>query len=129
LARALKPSNAAEAEQLMARYTAVQNERRILDRTGTLANNGSVAASAHDWPEATRQFKEAITECGDCAMKADLHKKLGLIYCQSGDLERGEKELMTANTIKATDPEIGHALQLIVQARNQRSRSEARKAQ
>src|SRR5205823_2293798 len=38
LARALRSSNAAEADELMARYTAVQKERRILDRTGTLAN-------------------------------------------------------------------------------------------
>ena len=128
LARALRSSDAAEAEQLMARYTAVQKERRILDRAGTLANNGAVAASAHDWPEAIRQLREAVTECGDCAVKADLHKKLGLIYCQSGDLENGEKELMTADTIKGTDPEIGQALQLIVQARNQRSGSETGKA-
>ena len=49
----------------MARYTAVQKDRRILDRAATLANNGVVAASAHDWPEATRQLKDALAECGD----------------------------------------------------------------
>jgi hypothetical protein len=66
----------------------------------TLANKAAVAASAHDWPEATRQLKEAITECGDCAVKADLHKKLGLIDCQSGNIENGEKELLVANALK-----------------------------
>ena len=128
LARALRSTDAAEAEQLMARYTAVQKERRILDRAGTVANNGAVAASAHDWPEATRQLKEAITECGDCAVKADLHKRLGLIHCQSGDLESCEKELLTANALKPKDPEIARALELVAQARNQRSGDGAGKA-
>jgi tetratricopeptide (TPR) repeat protein len=129
LARALRSTDPTESEQLMARYTAVQKERRILDRAGTLANNGALAASAHDWPEATRALKQAITECGDCAVKADLHKKLGLIDCQSGDLKNGEKELLTANALKPADPEITRALQLIAQAKDQRSSSEARKAQ
>lgn len=113
----------------MARYVAVQKERRILDRMGTLASNATVAASAHDWLEASRDLKEAITECGDCSVKADLHKRLGLIECQSGDLASGEKELLTASSLKPSDPEIANALELIAQARNQQSRSSSGKAQ
>jgi predicted negative regulator of RcsB-dependent stress response len=101
----------------------LQKERRILDRTDTLANNGVVAASAHDWPEATKQLKDAIAECGDCQVKADLHKRLGLIHCQAGDLDGGEKELLTANALKPADPEIQHALELIARARNQHASS------
>lgn len=128
LARALRPTDPNEAAQMMARYAAVQKEQQILDRAGTLANNGVVAASAHDWPEATRQLKEAIIACGDCSVKADLHKRLGLIDCQSGDLQNAQKELLTASALKPTDPEIARALQLIAQVQNQRSASEARKA-
>ena len=94
-----------------------------MDRACTLANNSSVAASAHDWPEATRQMKEAIAECGDCALKADLHKKLGLIDCQSGDLKNGEKELLAASALKPGDPDIERALKLIAQTRDQRAGS------
>lgn len=119
LARALRSSDRAESDKLMARYVEIQKQRRILDSAGTLANDGVVAASAHDWPEATRQLKAAIAECGDCAVQADLHKKLGLIDCQAGDLNNGEKELLTAKGLKPTDPEIQRALQLIAQARNQ----------
>ena len=36
------------------------------------------------------------------AAKADLHRKLGIIDCQSGDLDKGEKELQAA---KALNPE------------------------
>lgn len=118
LARALRSSDRAESDKFMARYVEIQKQRRILDSAGTLANNGVVAASAHDWPEATRQLKAALAECGDCAVKADLHKKLGLIDCQAGDLNDGERELLTAKALKPTDTEIQRALQLIADARN-----------
>jgi tetratricopeptide (TPR) repeat protein len=128
LAHALRSTDRTESAQLMGRYEKIQKERRILDRAGTLANNGVVAASAHDWPEATRQLKEALAECGECAMEADLHKKLGLIDCQAGDLDNGEKELQAANTLKPVDPEIHRALELIARARKQSSASAAGKA-
>ena len=116
LARALRSTDQAESEQLMARYIAVQKERRILDRADTLANNGIEAASAHDWPEAIRQLKEAIAACGDCAAKADLHRKLGIIDCQAGDLENGEKELLAAKALKPDDPVTQAALELVARA-------------
>jgi tetratricopeptide (TPR) repeat protein len=128
LARALRSSDRAESDQFMARYSAIQKERRIVDSVDTLANNGVVAASAHDWPEAIRQLKAAIAQCGDCAVKADLHKKLGLIDCQAGDLNNSEKELLAAKALKPSDPEIEHALELIAAARNQHSASIAGKA-
>jgi tetratricopeptide (TPR) repeat protein len=127
VARALRSSDRAESDQFMARYVEIQKQRRILDNAGTLANDGVVAASAHDWSEATRQLKAAIAECGNCAVKADLHKKLGLIDCQAGDLNNGEKELLAAKTSKPSDPEIQRALELITQARNQHSASAAGK--
>jgi len=77
-----------------------------------------LAASAHDWPEATRQVKAAIAECGDCAAKADLHKNSGLIDCQAGDLNNGERNCSPPKALKPTDPEIQRALQLIAEARN-----------
>ena len=128
LARALRSTDGPEADKFMARYVEIQKQRRILDSAGTLANNGVVAASAHDWPEATRQLKAAIAQCGDCALKAELFKKLGLINCQAGDLNDGEKELLAAKALKPADPEIQSALQLIAEARNQHSGSAAGKA-
>ncbi len=128
LAHALRTSDRAESDQFMARYVEIQKQRHIIDNAGTLANNGVVAASAHDWPEATRQLKAAITECGDCAVRADLHKKLGLIDCQAGDLKGGEKELLAAKALKPADPEIQSALQLIAEVKNQHSASAAHKA-
>ena len=119
LARALRSTDRAESEQLMTRYMHVQKERRILDRADTLANNGIEAASAHDWPEAIRQLKEGIAACGDCAAKADLHRKLGIIDCQAGDLDNGEKELLVAKALKPADPVTQAALELIARARSE----------
>jgi tetratricopeptide (TPR) repeat protein len=128
LAHALRSTDSTESEKFMARYAEIQKQRRILDNAGTLANNGVVSASAHDWPEATRQLKAAIAECGDCVMKADLFKKLGLINCQAGNLNDGERELLAAKALKPADLEIQSALQLIAEARNQHAGSAAGKA-
>jgi tetratricopeptide (TPR) repeat protein len=123
LARALRPTDRAESDQLMERYTAVQKEHRITDRADTLANNGVEAASVHDWPEAIRQLNEAIVACGDCAVIADLHRKLGIVECQAGELEKGEKELLAAKALKPTDPVTQAALELVARARSQRRAS------
>ena len=123
LARALRSTDPAESDQVMARYTAVQKEHRIIDRADTLANNGVEAASVHDWPEAKRQLNEAIAACGDCAAIADLHRKLGIIECQAGELDKCEKELLAAKALKPTDPVTQAALELVARARSQRSAS------
>jgi tetratricopeptide (TPR) repeat protein len=128
LAHALRSTDQAESEQMMARYIAVQKERSILDRAGTLANNGIEAASAHDWPEAIGQLKEAIAACGECAAKADLHRKLGIIDCQSGDLDNGERELQAAQALNPADPVTQAAIELVARARSQRSAPAAGKA-
>lgn len=128
LARALRATDRTQSEQLMERYVAVQKQRRILDRADTLANNGVEAESAHQWPEAIRLLKEAIAACGDCAEKADLHRKLGIIDCQAGKLDDGEKELLAAKALKPDDPVTQAALELIARARNEDSASANRKA-
>lgn len=128
LARALRSTDPAESEQFMARYTAIQKEQQSLDQVNTLANDGLAAATAHDWPEAIRQLKAAIAECNGCTAKADLHKKLGLIDCQAGDLDNGEKELRAANALKPSDLEVQHALELIARSRSRHAKSDEGKA-
>jgi tetratricopeptide (TPR) repeat protein len=119
LSRALRPLDAAEAARLMNKYAAVQKERRIIDRAETLANDAVASMQAQDWPQAIRQLKEAIAACGECSVRAELHKKLGLMHCHAGDLDSGEKELRLAQAAKPDDPEVERALALIAQARKQ----------
>lgn len=128
LAHTLRPTDQAQSDQFMARYTAVQKERHILDQTDMLANNGVEAESAHDWPAAIRQLKEAIAACGDCVAQADLHRKLGIVDCQAGDLNNGEKELLAAKALNPADPVTQAALALIAQARSRHSAAAVGKA-
>ncbi|HEV3192179.1 MAG TPA: tetratricopeptide repeat protein [Polyangiaceae bacterium] len=120
LARALQSTVPDEAARLMTRYSEVQKKRDIVDQAGTLGNDALAAGAAHDWPEAIRQFQKAIEVCGDCAIKADLHKKLGLTDCQMGDIDNGEKELRLAQALKPADPDVERALGRIALARTKR---------
>jgi Flp pilus assembly protein TadD len=130
LARAVKTTDPEESARLMARYREVQKTRNIVDQAGTLGNDALAAGKAHDWPEAISQFHKAIDLCGNCPLKPDLHKKLGLTYCQMGDLDKGEKELRLAQGLKPADPDIERALGRIaaVRAKQSASRPEPRKA-
>jgi tetratricopeptide (TPR) repeat protein len=125
LAQAVKATDPNEASRLLARYNDVQKKRDIVDQAGTLGNDALAAGAAHDWPEAIRQFQKAIEVCGDCAIKADLHKKLGLTDCQMGDIDNGEKELRLAQTLKPADPDIERALGRIAAVRAKRLTSHA----
>lgn len=102
----------------MALYMYLWSLSLQLHRADALANNGIEAASAHDWPAAIQQMKDAISACGECAAKADLFRKLGIIECQAGDLDNGEKDLLAAKALKPDDPITLAALELTVQARS-----------
>jgi tetratricopeptide (TPR) repeat protein len=123
LARALKPDDPDEAARFMARYSELQKKRLVVDQASTLGNDALAAGKTHDWPEAIRQFQKAIEVCGDCTIKADLHKKLGITECQMGDIENGEKELRLAQTLKPADPDIERALGRIAAVRAKRATS------
>ena len=117
LSRALRATDVTESDRLMSKFTAVQKERRIVDQAQTLANDAVASMQAQEWPEAVRQFKEAITACGECGVKAELHKKLGLVHCHAGNLDDGERELRLALAFRSGDPEVERALGLIAKAR------------
>jgi hypothetical protein len=74
---------------------------------------------AQEWPEAVRQLKEAIEACGECSVRVDLHKRLGLVFCHAGNLDSGEKELRLVQAARPGDAEVERALTLIATARKQ----------
>jgi tetratricopeptide (TPR) repeat protein len=120
---ALRPSDPAEAARFEAQLTAVEKARHISGRAQALASEAIVSMRADDWPDATRYLQQAIQICPDCAIKAELHKSLGLMQCDLGDLDHGEAELRIARTLKRGDPQIDRALALIAQVRADHSSS------
>jgi tetratricopeptide (TPR) repeat protein len=118
LVRALQESDAAEAARYKQQITALQDKRMITDRAGALANLALASAAAHDSEQAISHLTEAIQVCGDCPSKGNLHKNLGLIYCRSGNLEEGEKQLRIADRLLPGDSDIAKSLQIIATRRD-----------
>jgi tetratricopeptide (TPR) repeat protein len=121
LVRHLNKAEPEEARKYQARFAELQTRKRITERADTLGNFALAAAGARDWNQAVAQLEEAVEVCGNCRSKADLHKNLGLIYCRSGNLEKGERELRTAQNLKASDPDITKSLRIIDELKNRKS--------
>jgi Flp pilus assembly protein TadD len=113
LSRALARTEPAESRELQARFMHLQTQQRATDDAQTIGNNALNAAAADDWGTAISQLKKAIDRCGECSVRPQLHKNLGLVYCRSGDLKNGERELLEADKLLPGDADIAKALQMI----------------
>jgi tetratricopeptide (TPR) repeat protein len=103
LARILNKLHDPEAQQFQDRYDKLQRNEQTTDRVANLGNSAIQSANAQDWPRALAQMKEAIAVCGDCGEAAHLRRNLGLMYCRTGNLKDGEKELRVALEIDPSD--------------------------
>ena len=87
--------------------------RASTDGRGIAQITASQACPFTEWNHAGAQLEEAVEVCGDCCSKGDLHKNLGLIYCRSGNLEKGERELRLAGSLKPDDPDVKKSLEIL----------------
>ncbi|MDQ2901169.1 MAG: tetratricopeptide repeat protein, partial [Acidobacteriota bacterium] len=113
LFRALAASNPEESKAYGARFTDLKKQTQIVNRAETLSNFAIAAAAEKDWAKAISRLQEALRICGDCVSQADLRKNLGLIECQAGDVQNGERELRISLKDKPDDPDIRKALKII----------------
>jgi uncharacterized protein HemY len=74
-----------------------------LKLVGQLGNFAIQAANAQNWPQALQEMTEAIAICGQCGEAAHLHRSLGLMYCRTGNLKDGEKELRVSLELNPND--------------------------
>ena len=117
LAAALRPVNPAQADRLDAQISAQEKEAGITSEAQGLHSQASAFMRADDWPDAIQYLQNAIQICRHCAVEAELHKSLGLIHCDLGELDQGEAELGIARHLRPGDPQVDRALAQIVQAR------------
>jgi tetratricopeptide (TPR) repeat protein len=110
LSRILNKLHDPEAQQFQDRYDKLQRNEQTTDRVANLGNSAIQSANAQDWPRALAQMKEAIAVCGDCGEAAHLRRNLGLMYCRTGNLEDGEKELRAALEIDPSDVDAKKAM-------------------
>jgi tetratricopeptide (TPR) repeat protein len=117
LFRALNRLHDPEAQQFQDRFEALQKRKRIKDRVGMLGNFAIAAAEAQNWPQALQDMKEAIALCGQCEDAAHLHRNLGLMYCRTGNLQDGEKELRMALALNPDDGDAKNAISVLQRLR------------
>ena len=113
LSRALIRTQPEEAKQLQARIAELISLETASDESKAIGNDALAAATAKDWPRAIAQLHAAIERCGECDAKPLLHKNLGLVYCQSGDLKHGESELLEAKKLLPRDGDVAKALEIL----------------
>src|ERR1700738_4106069 len=99
-----------EAQQYQDRFHSLQEKQQTAERLGVLGNFAIQAANAQNWPQALQQMQEAIALCGQCEEAAHLHRNLGLMYCRTGNLEDGEKELRAALALNPDDVDAKNAI-------------------
>ena len=103
LQRVLRKSDPGAASEYLARFAALkQNEQRTALVDG-LQIAGWTAARSGNWPKAIAKLQEALSTCGDCRDRAALHRMLGLVYADSGDVTTARRELASALQLNATD--------------------------
>jgi tetratricopeptide (TPR) repeat protein len=110
LAQALNKVGNPEAKVFLERFQTLKQQREVDDRIQKLGSYGLEAANAKDWPQAVKDFKEALELCGQCTSAEDLHRNLGLIYVLKGEVEAGRGELETALRIRPDDADARRAL-------------------
>jgi tetratricopeptide (TPR) repeat protein len=111
LAQALSRAGKPEAKVFLERFQTLKQQREVNDRIQKLGSYGLEAAEAKDWPQAVKNFEEALELCGLCAYAEDLHRNLGLIYVLRGEVEAGRRELETALRLKPDDADARRALE------------------
>jgi tetratricopeptide (TPR) repeat protein len=113
LARTLNRLRDPEAHEYQERFDALQKKQQTTDRVRQLGNFAIQAADAQNWPQALQYMQEAISLCGQCSDAAHLHKNLGLMYCHTGNLEDGEKELRAALVLNPNDTEAKNTISVL----------------
>ena len=113
LMRVLAARKAPEAKQYGQQLRELKREENAAERAGVLSNFALEAAEAEDWPQAIGKLREALELCGECSVRARLHKNLGLIMAQSGDNAAAVEELAIAHELDPEDRDIEYALELL----------------
>jgi len=122
LFRALAKTNPEESKAYQAKFEALQLQKGVVEHAQALSNFALAAAKSGDWNRAIAQLGEAIQVCGNCDLISVLHRNLGLIDCQAGRLDDGERELRIALRTLSNDPDVLRALQTIQDLRAKSAR-------
>ena len=111
---------------MLEKFNQLREEKERTDQAMNLGNRGWEAMQRESWADAITAFRQAIDACGQCALRAGLHQRVGLAECHAGNLDAGESELRLALSLDPADRTAVEALQWIA---NQRAKSGAGQVQ
>ena len=95
------------------RVQTVKKKAQNADRAKMLSVLAASSSREGKLPQAIAQLQEALDLCGDCPLRGDLLKNLGLTYCHAGDLKNGETRLRQALKLMPRDAEIQKSLKML----------------
>ena len=117
LAQAQRNTDPAAAARTLDKFNQLHEQKQQTDRARELGNAAYAAMQQQAWTNAIATLQQAIEICKQCALLADLHQRLGLAQCHSGDLDGGERELRMALAMKPDDRQTVEALQWVEKKR------------
>ena len=120
LSRMLVEQDPQAAEAYGERVRTAKKKAQNTDRAKMLSVLAASSAKEGKLQQAITQLQEALDLCGDCPLRGDLLKSLGLTYCQAGDLSNGETRLRQALELKPRDADIRKSLKMIETRAGQR---------
>lgn len=115
----LRDTDPAQAAQYLKRFDDLHSERLTVDHVTEMGNEAYSSMQRQDWTTAINKLQDAITACGKCALQADLHQRLGLAECHSGDLDAGERELRLSLSLNPNNRQTVQALQWVEDHKSQ----------
>jgi tetratricopeptide (TPR) repeat protein len=115
----LRDADPVVAAEYLKKFKDVHDERLTVDRVTEMGNEAYGAMENQDWAKAIAKLHDAIIACGECALQADLHQRLGLADCHNGDLDAGERELRLSLSINPNNRQTVEALQWVAEHRSQ----------
>ncbi len=127
LSLALRKTDPSGAHEYGLRYLELQNRHRITKLAESAQLAAEAAAQKGDWQGAVNQLKEAVSLCGDCSLRLDLHRTLGLAYCYADQLAEGERELREVLKQRPNDLDAQRAIEIINLLKKQASNAQGPK--
>jgi len=103
LAQALRKTEPNESERLLERFKELKQRDKQLEQVKVLGNQAYVSMMNGQWAAAVSPLRDAIVQCGNCEVLADLHKDLGLALLHTGNAREGRAELRTALRLNPSD--------------------------
>jgi tetratricopeptide (TPR) repeat protein len=122
------PSREKEAEIYQESLRALQTRHQLKQKVDLLLRLAQEAAAARNWSGALAYLQEGLKECAHCGSAREVHRGLGMVYCQTGNLANALQELQVVLELRPNDKTAGELMRRIEGAKRDGCDSDSRSA-